>query len=98
MINKTPKKKNKLDYQNIKTELNIRNYAIKTFRAIIFFPAFPASAVEFAYFFQLFQPFFEKPPFFQLFQLFQPRWTPCMIATPAGNCSSSEIHVTHSMK
>ena len=31
-----------MDYQNIKTELNIKNYAIKTFRAIIFFPAFPA--------------------------------------------------------
>ena len=42
MINKTPKKKNKLDFQNLKTELNIRNYAIKTFRAIILFPAFPA--------------------------------------------------------
>ena len=37
MINKTPKKKNKLDYQNIKTELNIRNYCNKNIQGNNFF-------------------------------------------------------------
>ena len=40
MINTTVLVEKKPDYQNIKTELNIRNYAIKTFKAKFFFQLF----------------------------------------------------------
>ena len=85
MINKIINSEEDKDYQNIKTELNIRNYAIKTFKAKKIFQLFQPDLLNLHIFSSFSSLFLKNHPFSSFSSFSSPAGHPGGPKTPASS-------------